>query len=186
MFRKPATTTSAVVAPARWQERLTVSGPWDVSFQPNRGAPPQTKLSELRSLSENADPGIKYFSGIATYSATLQVPADLAGRPLMPLDLGQVGDIAEVKLNGQSLGGAWKAPYRVDVSKVAHSGANTLEVRVADLWVNRLIGDAQPGMAKITFTTAPTYKADAPLRPAGLIGPVTLLTRDRSTASPRH
>jgi hypothetical protein len=53
-------------------------------------------------------------------------------------------------------------------------GANHLEVRVANLWVNRLIGDAQPGAQKFTFTTLPTYQASAPLRPAGLIGPVTL------------
>ena len=63
----------------------------------------------------------------------------------------------------------------LDVNMVK-AGTNTLEVRVANLWVNRLIGDAQPGAQKVTYTNIPTYAADAPLRPSGLFGPVTLLT----------
>jgi hypothetical protein len=59
-----------------------------------------------------------------------------------------------------------------------HEGVNTVEVRVANLWVNRLVGDAQPGAAKVSFTTMPAYLAEAPLRPAGLIGPVTLRVRN--------
>jgi hypothetical protein len=91
------------------------------------------------------------------------------------LDLGQVADIAQVFVNGQAVGYAWKAPYRVDIAGAIHPGRNALEVRVADRWVNRLIGDAQPGASKITYTSLPTYKPDAPLRPSGLLGPVTLL-----------
>jgi hypothetical protein len=79
-------------------------------------------------------------------------------------------------VNGQLVGTAWHAPYRVDVSKAVHKGNNQLEIKVANLWVNRLIGDAQPGAKKVTFTTMPTYRADAPLRQSGLIGPVRLLT----------
>ena len=78
-------------------------------------------------------------------------------------------------MNGRLVGTAWHAPYRVDVGAALRPGDNRLEVRVANLWANRLIGDAQPGAAKRAFTVAPTYRPDAPLRPAGLIGPVTLL-----------
>jgi hypothetical protein len=95
----------------------------------------------------------------------------------LKLDLGRVGDVAEVVVNGKPAGIAWKPPYEVDVGPLVVAGTNTVEVRVANLWVNRLIGDAQPGAAKVTFTAAPTYKADAPLRPSGLIGPVTLKVR---------
>jgi hypothetical protein len=76
-----------------------------------------------------------------------------------------------------ALGIVWKAPYRVDVTHAVRGGRNDLEVRVANLWVNRLIGDQQPGARKITYTAVPTYKPDAPLRPSGLIGPVRLLVR---------
>ena len=79
-------------------------------------------------------------------------------------------------VNGKSAGYAWHAPYRVDIGSAVRPGRNTLEVRVANLWVNRLIGDAQPGAQKITWTAVPTYKADAPLRPSGLLGPVRIIS----------
>jgi hypothetical protein len=162
--------------PARtWTTVAQVDGPWIVDFQPGRAAPAQAKFDKLQSLTESADPGVKYFSGIATYRQTFTAPRGLkAGAPVM-LDLGQVGDIAQVFVNGREVGYAWKSPYRVDVARALRPGKNTLEVRVADKWVNRLIGDAQPGAKKITYTTLPTYKASAPLQPAGLIGPVTLV-----------
>jgi hypothetical protein len=118
---------------------------------------------------------VRYFSGTATYRQTLRVPAGAAkaGKPLF-LDLGEVHDVAEVVVNGTSAGVAWKAPYRVALTGLVKPGANTIEVRVTNLWVNRLIGDAQPGATPITFTTLKTYRADAPLRPSGLIGPVVL------------
>jgi hypothetical protein len=97
------------------------------------------------------------------------------GAPLW-IDLGRIGDLAEIRVNGQLAGSSWFAPYRIDIGKLAKSGSNQLEVKVANLWVNRLIGDQQPGAQKITATFAPTYKPDAPLRPSGLIGPVTLMT----------
>ncbi len=130
-------------------------------------------METLAPLSQNADPGVKYFSGTATYRTSFSPPRMLsAGKQLM-LDL---GDVAEVRVNGKLMGTAWKAPYRVDIGPAVHPGRNELEIRVADLWVNRLIGDAQPGVIhKITFTSLPTYGPDAPLRPSGLIGPVSLL-----------
>jgi hypothetical protein len=69
----------------------------------------------------------------------------------------------------------WHPPYKLDVTGAVKPGENTLEVKVTNLWVNRLIGDQQPGAKKYTFTVMPTYKADAPLRPSGLLGPVRLL-----------
>jgi hypothetical protein len=131
-------------------------------------------LPKLRSLSEHSDPGVRYFSGVASYTTSFTLPKGIKpGAPLW-LDLGEVGEIAEVTVNGKSAGYAWHKPYRVDVSGVVSPGRNALKVKVANLWVNRLIGDAQPDAAKITWTAVPTYRADAPLRPSGVIGPVTL------------
>ena len=96
------------------------------------------------------------------------------GRPLW-LDLGEAREIAEVIVNGKRVGGTWNAPHRVDIGTFARRGRNQLSVRVANLWVNRMIGDAQPGAEKITWTASPTYTAKAPLRRSGLIGPVALL-----------
>lgn len=176
VFREPASQAQAVVAPQRWSPAAQANGPWTVAFQPGRGAPVAAKLAALAPLNESQDPGVKYFSGVAAYRTTIQAPLKWrTGQPLQ-LDLGRVGDVAEVFVNGQSAGYAWKAPWRVDVSRLFKPGGNDLEVRVANLWVNRLIGDAQPGAKPITFTALPTYRPDAPLRPSGLIGPVSLLT----------
>jgi hypothetical protein len=148
---------------------------WTVAFQPGRGAPSTADMPMLRPLNESADAGTRYFSGVSTYRAAFVAPPGT--RPDRPLfvDLGAVGDLAEVSVNGQPAGTAWHAPYRLDVSRLTRPGRNVIEVRVANLWVNRLIGDAQPGAAKIAWTSAPMYRADAPLRPSGLIGPVRLL-----------
>jgi hypothetical protein len=93
------------------------------------------------------------------------------------LDLARVGDVAEVRVDGTPVGTAWKAPWTVEIGAATRSASNTIEVRVANLWVNRLIGDKQPGATPMAFVAIPTYKPDAPLRPSGLIGPVTLSVR---------
>jgi alpha-L-rhamnosidase len=174
VFRKMATSDSRAIKKLVPTLLATLTGPWSVAFQPDRSAPATANLPKLAPLNEHADPGIRYFSGIATYSKDFNTPKGWKpGQPLW-IDLGEVKELAEVSVNGKPAGAAWHAPYRVDIGSTAKPGKNTLEVRVANLWVNRLIGDAQPGAKKITFTALPTYRADAPLRPSGLIGPVTL------------
>ena len=122
-------------------------------------------------------PGIKYFSGTATYRRTLDVQrAWLAGGSHVELDLGAVKSLAEVLVNGRSLGILWKAPYRIDMTDALKSGGNQLEIRVTNLWPNRMIGDKQPGAAKIAFATLDPYKADSPLLESGLLGPVRVST----------
>lgn len=178
VFRKPGAASLALPAPVR-TPIAALSGPWALAFEPGRGAPAAVTLPDLADWTKNADAGVRYFSGTATYHRSLQVPAGDAkpGKPLF-LDLGEVHDVAEVVVNGTSAGIVWKAPYRVALTGLVKPGANRLEVRVTNLWVNRLIGDAQPGATPITFTTLKTYRADAPLRPSGLIGPVVLETEE--------
>ena len=175
VFRKPATANALAIKPLAPVAMGRLEGPWDVGFQPGRGAPAKAKFAALAPLNAHADPGIKYFSGVATYKRLFSVPRGWKrGEPLW-LDLGDVRDIAEVTINGKAAGTVWHAPWRIDISALALPWNNRLEIKVANLWVNRLIGDAQPGATKITYTTLPTYRADAPLRPSGLIGPVELL-----------
>ena len=93
------------------------------------------------------------------------------------LDLGSVKNLAEVIVNGQSLGIIWKTPFRVNVTGALKEGANTIEVKVTNLWVNRLTGDQQPGnLKKISYTTEAFYQADSPLLPSGLLGPVKIIS----------
>jgi hypothetical protein len=84
-------------------------------------------------------------------------------------------ELAEVRVNGRSLGVTWRPPYRIDIAAALHSGANTLEIAVTDLWANRLIHDARPdAQGAFTFTVPKFFKGDEALSPAGLIGPVRL------------
>jgi hypothetical protein len=123
---------------------IDVTGPWSVKFQEGRGAPPQITLPELKSLHRHEQDGVKYFSGNATYAKKFSVPANaLANGKRLYLDLGRVEVVAEVKVNGRPAGNVWKPPYRLDITSLVRNGENDLEVEVANLWPNRLIGDEQ-------------------------------------------
>ena len=181
LFRRPARAAQRTL-PAPVQTVLFSNEPldanWHVTFQPDRGAPPQADLPRLLSWNDSTDPGIKYFSGAATYSKTVEAPAAWfrPGAHLW-LDLGEVHELAAVTINGKPVGTAWKAPFQIDVTSALRPGPNKLEIRVTNLWVNRLIGDAQPNTRhKYTFTDIVPYKADSPLLPSGLTGPVRFLS----------
>ncbi|GAB3115351.1 glycoside hydrolase [Aestuariicella hydrocarbonica] len=177
VFTEDTRDASRTVAVPQSTPLMTLTGEWQVSFEAGRGAPESMVLPQLAPLSEHADKGVKYFSGIATYHNQFTLAAKPDSGSLL-LDLGQVGDVAEVWVNGQAAGIAWKPPYQVDIDALARVGDNKVEIRVANLWVNRLIGDLQPDVEeseKVTYTTIKTYLPNAPLRPSGLMGPVTLL-----------
>jgi hypothetical protein len=179
---------------------LELGGSWEIRFPSNWGAPATTTLKRLISWTEHDDPGVKYFSGTATYSKTFDLPNDIldeARRCL--LDLGEVHVMARVELNGEDLGVLWNPPYRLDVTRALKTGENTLEVQVTNLWINRMIGDEQlpedsernpngtlkewpawlgegkpSPTGRSTFTTWRLWPKDAPLQQSGLIGPVAL------------
>lgn len=177
VFHEAATARSLDVPVKTATTLATLDDNWTVRFQPERGAPASTRLTTLAPLDHNADPAIRYFSGEAIYTRSFALPEGARPGKSLLLDLGQVGDLAQVTVNGRDMGTLWHAPYRIDVGRALRKGANTIEVKVANLWVNRLIGDQQAGAKPITWTAMPTYRPDAPLRPSGLIGPVTLIGR---------
>jgi hypothetical protein len=129
------------------------------------------------SLTEQNRPASPDATGTATYTKTIAAPSEWfqAGAALI-LDLGDVKNIAAVAVNGKPLGIYWKAPFRVDVTSALRPGPNKLEIHVVNLWVNRLIGDEQEGVTKkYTCTAQQFYRADSPLLPSGLIGPVQVI-----------
>ncbi len=176
VFRKPAKAESLSLPKPVETELTTVEGPWDVSFQPGRGAPASVRLDKLISWSDSQDKGVKYFSGIGSYAKTIQASSDwFKNGARLWIDLGEVKNLAEVTVNGKSLGIVWHAPYRVDVTSVLKPGANQVTIKVINAWVNRLIGDQQPDATiKYTFADVKPYKANSPLLPSGLLGPVKL------------
>jgi hypothetical protein len=177
VFRHPTTETSRTLPPRTETALSTVGGDWTIRFQPGRGAPASMTMHQLESWSRNADPGVRYFSGIGTYTKTLRANAQWFKKGAqMWIDLGDVKNLAEVKVNGQSLGVVWHKPYRVDVSTALKPGDNEISIEVVNAWVNRLIGDQQPGVTTpVTFADFKPYRADSPLLESGLLGPVQVV-----------
>jgi hypothetical protein len=180
VFRHAAASTTRTLPKVAETTLATVDGPWPVSFQDGRGAPASITLDKLISWSDSADAGVKYFSGMGTYAKTIDASADWF-RPgaTIWLDLGDVKNLAEVSVNGTSLGVVWHAPYRVDVTRVLKPGKNEIAVKVINAWVNRLIGDQQPNATKYTFADITPYTAGSPLQASGLLGPVTVVSAGR-------
>jgi len=179
VFKINATKTSVTLPATEEKELMTVDGSWKLGFQKERGAPADATFDKLASYTENADAGIKYFSGTASYTKKITANADwFKNGTQLWLDLGDVKNLAEIVVNGKSLGIVWKKPFRADVTGALKPGANTVVVKVTNLWVNRLIGDAQPGVTnKITYTTMPFYQANSKLLPSGLLGPVNIISK---------
>lgn len=178
VFRERAKAPPAM--PGRnWDEFTPVqniTGPWEIRFQTNRGAPDKITLDTLVDWSKHPDAGVKFFSGMATYRTTFALNPRSEFQNLKRfLDLGRVKVMARIRLNGQDVGVVWKTPFRVDISAALKPGENQLEITVANLWPNRLIGDAGlPEAQRIAWSTWNPFTKDTALLESGLLGPVTL------------
>jgi len=176
VFRHKAATPSRKLPHPVMTDLMSIGGPWEVSFPAKWGAPPKITLDSLISWTAYPSDGVKYFSGTATYMKDIDAPRDEfpAGSKII-LDLGKVREIAEVSVNGKPLGILWKPPFESDVTKLLTAGKNHLEIKVTNLWPNRIIGDQYlPPEQRFTFTVYQAYKKDSPLLESGLLGPVRL------------
>ncbi len=156
-------------------------------------------MENLESWTRNSNDGVKYFSGTATYTKTIQAPSEwFHPATSILIDLGTVKDLAEVSLNGKNVATLWKPPYRVDVSNFVTTGDNRLEIKITNQWTNRLTGDrVGPPEKRVLATVAPRFPGPPSppqagrstneqgraagafggaqsLGEAGLIGPVTV------------
>jgi hypothetical protein len=176
VFREKTTETARQLPNVTETTLATVDGPWQLNFPPDWGAPASVTLDTLASWSDNADAGVKYFSGTASYNKTVQAPEDwFKPGAHVWIDLGDVKNLAEVSVNGKSFGEIWHTPYRVDATSALKPGANEITIKVTNAWVNRLIGDQQPGATTYTSADVKPYRANSPLLPSGLLGPVKVL-----------
>ena len=182
VFNAPAPTTPSAKRNSPDLIRIsTITGPWEVFFDPRWGGPGNVTFNGLEDWSKRAEAGIKYYSGLAIYRKTLQIPkasdSGFLKSTRIFLDLGIVKNLARVRLNNHELGTVWCAPWRVDITDFVQKNNNLLEIEVANLWPNRLMGDLNitPG-ERITQTTWNPFKKDSALLESGLLGPVTVLT----------
>ena len=174
----------------------TLEGTWNVSFDTVWGGPEKIIFTDLTDWSKRPEKGIRYYSGNAVYSKSFDLPAGVSikSKTRYYLDLGILMNLGRIKLNGKDLGILWTAPWQVDITGLLREKGNQLEIVVANLWINRLIGDeSEPwdGVTdgkwpewllngtkrptnRFTFTTHRFYRKDDPLAESGLIGPVII------------
>ena len=152
-----------------------INGDWQVQFNKEWGGPEQIVFNDLVLWNEHADPGIKYYSGTAVYKNNFHLSAGQLENNNIYLDLGVMYNMAEVTINGQYTGVWWIKPFRNEVTRFLREGENSLEIKLVNLWPNRIIGDQLlPKEQRFTRTNVIKFTADYPLLPSGLAGPVTL------------
>lgn len=167
-----------VVHSEKFQPEILLSGKWDLHFDPKWGGPEKIKINELKSWTKFDEPGIKYYSGTAKYNKSfLLTTKDIKGK-LLILNLGNVQEMASVKINGHQMQVIWSAPFQFDITQYAKAGINEIEVEVVNMWPNRLIGDGKlPENQRLTKTNIIKFNgadADTFLRKSGLLGPVKI------------
>lgn len=179
---------------------------WTVSFPEGWGAPASIELDSLISLSEHPDFGVRHFSGTMSYTNTFTLDGtSLKKNMSVILNLGDVQNIAEVTVNGVSYDAIWTPPFSLDITSALHNGRNDVEIKVTNMWINRMIGDEhfpcdikyrdgdhlltewpdwvlngteRPEPRRVTFSTIQAWQKDDPLVPSGLIGPVKLVVAE--------
>ncbi|WP_198931765.1 glycosyl hydrolase [Labilibacter marinus] len=179
---------------------IELTGDWNVSFPAKEDESIDVIFSQLSSWSTSGNDAIRYFSGTATYKKQFELSSKFLKEDIsLLLDLGSVKEIAEVFVNGKPLGILWKAPFRLNIDDYVQAGENTLEVRITNLWTNRLIGDEQMELdykrkgpnvkqwpdwllnnterptERSTFAAYKHWHKDSELLPSGLLGPVKIV-----------
>ena len=160
--------TTQTFAVSATEPHAPINTSWTLSFPAGWGAPSSVPVDRFRSWTESTDPGIRYFSGTAVYRTNLQIPADFVtpGRQLW-LQLGQVREIATVTVNGRAADTVWRQPFGVRIDPLVHAGNNIVEIKVTNLWPNRIIGDLQPSAtARYTQSNVRRLHKDSPLMPS--------------------
>jgi hypothetical protein len=173
-----------------------IDGKWNVSFDTIWGGPAKVVFDTLTDWTKRPEKGIRFYSGTAVYSKSFDLPDDksIKNEAQYYLDLGILKNLGRIKLNGHDLGILWTAPWQVNITGMLKEKDNELEVLVANLWINRLIGDellpwdgitdgkwpewllkgTKRPTKRYTFTTHHYYRKDDPLSESGLIGPVSI------------
>lgn len=189
VFRKPVSIESKNSNGMNFPKLVnlqTLDGSWKVEFDPGWGGAAEIEFSEFESWTKSTEEGIKYYSGKATYHKTFDLIKDHAEpgsnkrSQHIFLDLGDVRNVAQVRLNGVSLGILWCAPWRVDITDIVRNTSNYLEVDVVNLWPNRVIGDLSKPKGERYTTSHDVFRFDmltktTPLLDSGLLGPVKIL-----------
>jgi len=177
VFREKAAKRPAISADNLEEFKLVseLEGPWTVFFDPTWGGPGAVQFDTLKSWTLRPEPGIRYYSGTAVYRKSFELPSGVNAKSLW-IDLGNLRELAEVKVNGRRCGIVWAPPFRVDISQAIKPGKNAIEIEIVNFWPNRVIGDASlPKEKRFTKTNIRKLTPETNLMESGLMGPVQLV-----------
>jgi hypothetical protein len=173
VFKGKAEVDNLTLAPLNLKKESVIEGRWDVTFEDKFGQKKEFIFENLHSWSEDPDLWVKHFSGTAVYRKTFDIVPS-SGKVI--LDLGHVKNVADIYINGTYVRTLWKAPFHADITEFVKEGSNQLEIRVTNLWVNRLIGDSSSEDSPIrSYTSKKFYTPEDTLLPSGLLGDVKIL-----------
>ncbi|MDR2706197.1 MAG: discoidin domain-containing protein [Planctomycetaceae bacterium] len=160
-----------------FEKIIEITSSWKVRFDPTWGGLQEpVEFKKLESWTKNENPAIRYYSGLATYSQDVEVEFKRGQRIFLEVD--NVHELAEIKINNQSCGTIWASPFRVEVTSAWQSGKNRIEIEVANHWANRIIGDAaKPENERLTRTNIQRLTPETKLVESGLVGSVRLLLK---------
>jgi hypothetical protein len=152
-----------------------INTPWEVTFDKTSRGPENSIVMEIpEDWTKSRDERIRYYSGSAIYRNSFILDEIPEGENII-IDLGKVGVMAEVKVNGRFAGGVWTSPWTADITEMVKQGENLLEIEVVNNWINRLIGDSMlPEKERMTWLNENPARPGDPLQPSGLMGPVTV------------
>lgn len=175
VFEYPITTSDVKIDLPSTNRSYDIKSSWDVTLTSMLGELHNIRLDSIIDLSKHPDDEVKYFSGTANYVTYVELPHKKSDHRYI-LDIGDVREMARIKINNQYIGGIWTAPYTIDITDSIKKGKNKIEIDVVNTWVNRLIGDSR--LAKDIRKTSLFYRTLTPesqLQPSGLLNNVRIL-----------
>ncbi|NDW09714.1 glycosyl hydrolase [Dysgonomonas sp. 520] len=158
---------------------ITINTPWTVQFDNEmRGPKDAVIFNSLTDWSLHDNDSIKYYSGTAIYKNTFNIEVKKGTDFYIQLD--EIANLAEVKINGKSCGTLWTKPYKLDITNAVKDGENTIEIEVTNTWANRIMGDedfgAEKDDSKKTWTNGKYHRMkEKKLVKSGLIGKVEIV-----------
>ena len=179
VFRRSISTSVAGKSQSNYPELhplQELKGAWEVAFDPKWGGPASVTFDSLVDWTKRPEWEIQHYSGAARYTKSFTLAAVPKPGQRIILDLGEIHEVASVRMNGREVGVVWTKPARIDITKFVHQGENALEIKIVNLWPNRLIGDAGLSAQKrLTETNVHKFSEKTPLYHSGLDGPVVVL-----------
>lgn len=152
-----------------------IKGSWRLNFLKKEYGPTQPVLTKsLFDWTHSENEKIKYYSGEVIYTTEFDYPTSPSKK--LFLEFEKVGVMATVFLNGENVGTTWIKPHQLEISNFIRKGKNRLEVRVVNVWRNRLTGDRNlPTEAKHSSIMVDNFTKKDALISSGLIGKVRIL-----------